>query len=323
MFKDSPVCSLRAGPRRRRRHPRRDPDAVAPVNPRIETKEPRMNKPTRLKPRIRLLFSYLLHRSAGTAVLRRARAMGVDRQPSRSTRTSHRDAPAERQGTRRGRVRCIPCLRAQRRRTLRSHHGAVDGHGQPPQRKVFPLSDLASEWQGAGRRRSRSRQRIPRRAQSSTTRRAAPGRPPAAWRSNTPNTRPPSCLTAACWWPEALTAANPASTELYDPASGHWTTTGSLLTARGTPHGDFASEWQGARRWRSEQRRRPRKRRTLRPGERHLDSHRQPQHGTQSTRPHYCRTARCSSPAANSNQIISQAPNYTTRRAAPGRPPAA
>ncbi len=36
------------------------------------------------------------------------------------------------------------------------------------------------------------------------------------------------------------------SAELYDPASGIWSTTGSLLTGRVFAHGDVAAQWQGA-----------------------------------------------------------------------------
>ena len=37
-----------------------------------------------------------------------------------------------------------------------------------------------------------------------------------------------------------------SSAELYDPASGTWSATGSLNTARGWSHGDDAVQRQGA-----------------------------------------------------------------------------
>ena len=37
-----------------------------------------------------------------------------------------------------------------------------------------------------------------------------------------------------------------SSAEVYDPASGTWSATGSLATARVWPHGDAAAQWQGA-----------------------------------------------------------------------------
>ena len=68
-----------------------------------------------------------------------------------------------------------------------------------------------------------------------------------------------------------------ASAELYDPASGTWTATGSLATAR-ISHGDVAAQRQGARRGRFDNSARSRERGTLRSGERNLDGHRQPRH---------------------------------------------
>ena len=67
-----------------------------------------------------------------------------------------------------------------------------------------------------------------------------------------------------------------ASAELYDPANGTWTATGSLGTGALQSHGDIAAQRQGARR--GGERSDLRECGTLRSGERDLDGHRQPQH---------------------------------------------
>ena len=79
-----------------------------------------------------------------------------------------------------------------------------------------------------------------------------------------------------------LTAASAsASAELYDPASGTWTATGSLNTARVMSHGDVATKRHGpCCRGTGQQFHCFRERGTVRPGERDLDCHRQPQHRT-------------------------------------------
>ena len=108
--------------------------------------------------------------------------------------------------------------------------------------------DVAAQRQGARRRRCQDAAALSR-ARNSTIRRAGPGRPPAA--------SPPHALRhTATLLPngKVLVAGGYdssgylASAELYDPASGTWTATGSLATARATSHGDVAAQRQGARR---------------------------------------------------------------------------
>ena len=72
---------------------------------------------------------------------------------------------------------------------------------------------------------------------------------------------------------------NLASAELYDPASGTWTTTGSLAHRTLCTHGDVAAQRQGARRRRFSSMH-TRERGTLRSGKRDLDGHRQPRRRT-------------------------------------------
>ena len=69
------------------------------------------------------------------------------------------------------------------------------------------------------------------RARNSTIRRAGHGRRPAASQTRATLTRRRCCPTARC---SSLAADDTvlASAELYDPASGTWTATGSLATAR-------------------------------------------------------------------------------------------
>ena len=70
-------------------------------------------------------------------------------------------------------------------------------------------------------------------ARNCTTRPAGPGLPRAASTPHATVTRRRCCPTARCWWQgDMATAATLTSAELYDPASGTWTATGSLNTAR-------------------------------------------------------------------------------------------
>ena len=122
--------------------------------------------------------------------------------------------------------------RSRERGTLRSGERDLDGDRQPRHRTLCSHGDVAAQRQGARRRRS-WHQRLLSRARNSTIRRAGPGRRPAASPPHATVTRRRCCPTARCSSQEVDDGSvDLASAELYDPASGTWTATGSLATAR-------------------------------------------------------------------------------------------
>ena len=60
------------------------------------------------------------------------------------------------------------------------------------------------------------------------------------------DTRRRCCRMGRCSWPAADGIVLVASAELYDPATGMWTTTGSLADRRVRAHGDVTAERAGA-----------------------------------------------------------------------------
>ena len=116
------------------------------------------------------------------------------------------------------------------RGTVRPGERELDCHGQPQQRTRWSHGDVAAQRQSAGGRGMVTAAILP--ARNCTTRRAGPGLPRAASTPHAMGTRRRCYPTARCWWQGADDSSDLSSAELYDPASGTWSATGSLNTAR-------------------------------------------------------------------------------------------
>ena len=207
------------------------------------------------------------------------------------------------------------------RGTLRSGERDLDGHRQPRHRTLLPHSDVAAQRQGACRRRLRQYAPSRERGTLRSGDRHLDGHRQPRHRTRC-RTRRRCCPTARCSSQAVATSPTLASAELYDPASGTWTATGSLALARVVtrrrccPTARCSSQAVTTARL-------SRERGTLRSGERDLDAPpaASPPHAL-ITRRRCCPTARCSSQEVMT-PTLSRARNSTIRRAGPGRPPAA
>ena len=141
---------------------------------------------------------------------------------------SHGDAAAQRPGADRGRARQPPgglgqCSNCTTRRPGRGRPRARLRRRDAPTRRHSCLA--ATYW---SREATASPESWP--APSCTTRRAGRGHLRDRWRARGVSTPRHCCPTGRCWSREVR--SDLSSAELYDPASGTWTATGSLGVAR-------------------------------------------------------------------------------------------
>ena len=142
----------------------------------------------------------------------------------------------------------LTCDLSRQRGALRSGHRHLERHRLPRHGAPVSHRHAAAQRQGA-RRGGLNGSASPSPARSFTIRPPAPGAPRARSPPGAVITPPRCCPTARCSSRGDIDgSAVVASAELYDPATGTWSATGALATARAVSHRHAAAQRQGARR---------------------------------------------------------------------------
>ena len=164
--------------------------------------------------------------------------------PSAAARGEHGDVAAQRQGTRGRRIAKLSIYLECR--TVRPRERELDGHGQPQHRALWSHGDVAAQRQTMMTGGQTNGVYFQQRAKLYDPASGTCDSPRLASAARSYHTATFACLQQVLsgrGWHSSFILN---SAELYEPASGSWTVTGSLNTAARCIHGDVAAQRQGA-----------------------------------------------------------------------------